>query len=373
VFRFPLVLVVLILALILPATSLGQVATGTPPFSSFGGGPFDTINLGNLNVHFAIPILNKPGRGTPFSYSLGYDSSLWYPVTSSGVTSWTFLSNWGWTVQSNALGGSITTAPSLIQYRCTIDPGPPPIIQLVSGTRITSYTDPTGITHPFNVPEDPCDYGNPLSGTTFDGSGWTITYYRGKITATSRAGVTIVPNVGGTASYTDPNGNQLTANSSGQYFDTLSSTVPVLTQAGSGTPSSPTTLTYTAPSGGNASYSINYTQYTVATKFGVTGITEYGPLSKALISSITLPDGSSYTFTYEPTPGTSCAPLPGTSSCITARIASITLPTGGTITYNYTGGSNGIEPDGSTAGLIRTLSPGGEWQYAHSNLGRLAD
>ncbi|MGA7630598.1 MAG: hypothetical protein WCB11_07510, partial [Terriglobales bacterium] len=44
----------------------GQVATGTPPFGSFGGGPFDTVNLGNLNVHFAIPVLNKAGRGLPF-------------------------------------------------------------------------------------------------------------------------------------------------------------------------------------------------------------------------------------------------------------------------------------------------------------------
>jgi hypothetical protein len=32
-----------------------QVAIGTPPFGSFGGGPFDTVNLGNLDVHFVIP------------------------------------------------------------------------------------------------------------------------------------------------------------------------------------------------------------------------------------------------------------------------------------------------------------------------------
>ena len=67
-------------------------------FGSFGGGPFDTVNLGNLNVHFAIPVFNKAGRGTPFSYSWGYDSSVWYPVTSNGVTSWVHLSNWGWAV-----------------------------------------------------------------------------------------------------------------------------------------------------------------------------------------------------------------------------------------------------------------------------------
>jgi hypothetical protein len=63
------------------AIASGQVATGMPPFGTLGGGPFDIVNLGNLNVHFAIPVLNKAGRGAPFSYSLGYDSSIWFPVT----------------------------------------------------------------------------------------------------------------------------------------------------------------------------------------------------------------------------------------------------------------------------------------------------
>jgi len=42
---------------------LAQVSTGAPPFSSVGGGPFDTVNLGNLNVHFSIPVMHKAGRG----------------------------------------------------------------------------------------------------------------------------------------------------------------------------------------------------------------------------------------------------------------------------------------------------------------------
>src|SRR5437588_11215956 len=73
-----------------------QVATGPPPFGSFGGGPFDTVNLGNLNVHLAVPVLHKAGRGTPFTYDLTYDSSVWTPVTASGTTQWTPVFNWGW-------------------------------------------------------------------------------------------------------------------------------------------------------------------------------------------------------------------------------------------------------------------------------------
>ena len=54
---------------LLASLGVAQVATGTPPYGSFGGGPFDTVNLGNLNVHFAIPVIHKAGRGMPFNCS----------------------------------------------------------------------------------------------------------------------------------------------------------------------------------------------------------------------------------------------------------------------------------------------------------------
>src|SRR2546423_608092 len=73
-----------------------QPAIGTPAFASFGGGPFDVVNLGNLNVHFAIPVLHKAGRGMPFNYDLSYDSSVWYPVASNGNQSWQHVDKWGW-------------------------------------------------------------------------------------------------------------------------------------------------------------------------------------------------------------------------------------------------------------------------------------
>lgn len=73
-----------------------QVSTGSPAFGSFGGGPFDTVNLGNLNLHFSIPVLHKAGRGMSFTYDLSYDSSVWTPLTSNGTTSWSPAQNWGW-------------------------------------------------------------------------------------------------------------------------------------------------------------------------------------------------------------------------------------------------------------------------------------
>ena len=358
---------------LLSGVALAQVSTGTPSFGSFGGGPFDTINLGNLNVHFAIPILHKAGRGMSFSYDLSYDSSIWIPTTTSGVTQWQPVGTWGWNADTAALTGYVSFRTSVTSVPCSP----------VNGTRTTyttfAYHDPLGRVHPFpgytfeednNCHHPPIWWGTPVTGLSPDNSGYSINATgMGTVTITSKSGQVFsgLPqnSQSGSSMVTDANGNQLTANGTGQYFDTLSSSTPVLTVSGSGTPASPRTLTYTAPSGGNAVYAMNYTQYTVATNFGVTGISEYGRTSVALVSSVMLPDLSTYTFSYEPTPGT-CTPLAGTSSCVTGRILTITLPTLGTITYAYSGGNNGIESDGSTAGLTRTLNPGGQWTYARS-------
>src|SRR5438552_10222805 len=66
--------------------------TGAPPFRSFGGVP-DVINLGNLNVHYSFPVFSRAGRGITFSYSLGYDTSVF---TNLG-TAWGFSGTSGLT------------------------------------------------------------------------------------------------------------------------------------------------------------------------------------------------------------------------------------------------------------------------------------
>jgi RHS repeat-associated protein len=355
-----------------------QVATGVPPFSSFGGGPFDTVNLGNLNVHFVIPVLNKAGRGMPFSYNLSYDSSVWTPGTSNGVEQWQPASLWGWTNTYEAVLGYVLQTVGSGSGSC-LSEAQKHVTYTYQYWLTDGYGDKLGVFHSayiytilYSPTASECGLSSTRTGsaTASDGSGYTLSANLGTITVTSRSGQLIMAPIQGTApsgSFTDANGNQITENTSGQFFDTLSSTTPVLTIAGNQTPTSPLTFTYTAPSGGSASYTVNYTQYTVKTDFGVSGVTEYGPLSNSLVSNIQLPDGKEYTFTYEKTPG-SCTPLSGTYStnCVTGRIASVTLPTGGEVTWAYSGGNNGIESDGSTAGLTRTLNPGGEWQYSRT-------
>jgi RHS repeat-associated protein len=196
-----------------------------------------------------------------------------------------------------------------------------------------------------------------INSVTADGSGYAIAGTGGVVTITDVGGNVGHPPVyvgTGSASYTDHNGNKISINSTGTFTDTLGTNV--LTVAGSGTPSSPKTLTYTSPSGA-ASYTVKYSAYTVQTSFNCTGISEYGPTSVNLISEIDLPDNSKYTFNYEPTHG-----LAGK---VTGRIASITLPTGGSISYAYSTGGTGVNSiscsDGSASTLVRTLSDGASW------------
>jgi len=360
---------------VLAGISTGQVSLGTPAFGSFGGGPFDTVNLGNLNVNFKIPIRHKAGRGTPFSYDLTYDNSVWNPVLVNNQLKWMPVNTgafyWGW------LGLSATQRPVNLSYSTTpfsstCGQNQQPYSQWNYFNFV--YTDENGTSHSFpnsnayiqspgppncppNGPEPPTTVGWAAS----DGSGLTLYATPGPGTmssyVTTRSGTTF--NGVGFAGSNDPNGNQTTL-SGGVYTDTLGQTA--LTVAGA--PPSNTTLSYTAPSGATAIYTVSYVSYTIITNFACSGVGEYNVANIYLVDKITLPDSSFYQFKYEQTPGDN------NTNHVTARLASVTLPTGGSITYAYQGSNDGIVcADGSTLGLQRTLSPGGTWTYTRTGSG----
>jgi hypothetical protein len=124
------------------------------------------------------------------------------------------------------------------------------------------------------------------------------------------------------------------------------------------------TYTYNDESGHPQTYTVSYSSFTQETNFSCSGVSELGPNSVYLPSSISTPAGGSYGITYENTPG---------GGGKTGRIAKITLPTGGYVSYSYTGGSHGIN---CTSAVVPTLtrkvydSQSGTtstWIYANGN------
>jgi YD repeat-containing protein len=347
-------------ALLASCVCFGQVTTGTPPFASLGGGPFDTINLSSLNAHFDIPVVSKAGRGIPFTYTLSYDSSIWYPTAGT----WQPVATWGWRGATEIATGYMTAKSTAVV--CD------PVNHFFSVTFSNFvYHDTSGTTHAFaGTAKDSEDCPPPyttvdLTTTAIDGSGYKLYFPAvgegiGTTLTTPSGKVTLPPyNVPtGIGTVTDANGNQITATAAGVFTDTLNKTAMNVT--GSGTMASPINFAYTAPSGSPVSAVMKFMPFNVKTNF-TCGITQYSASNVPLATSITLPDGSQYSFTYEPTPGP--------TGFTTGRLASITLPTGGTITYAYTGANNGINcVDGSALGLTRTLNPGGAWTYVRNQV-----
>lgn len=336
-----------------------QVATGMPPYSSIGGGPADSINLANLNVHFSFPVLHKAGRGLPVNMDLTYDNTIWFPATDGVNIFWEPVLTGGWSDSMSNLGGTFFSA-------------------VVSGSTVFFcdfvYYDGQGTAHFFPGPNpNICPASStstyPVVVAATDGSGYQLTITGCTTTSTtatcsgflnSREGYFITPPVNsanGVGSVRDRNGNAISEDASGSFTDTLGTVA--LKIAGTVTPTSPNpvTYTYTSPAGTAAAVTQSYKSHTVQTNFGC-GIIEYGPQTASLVDRVTMPDGSFYQFTYEPTPG-------GSAGEVTGRLASIKLPTGGTISYTYTGVDCN---DGTTFGMIRT-TPDGQWTYQRSSPG----
>lgn len=257
--RFGRLLILCLMGVLLHPSAAAQ-ATGLYPFGPFDTRGFDTINRGNLNIHFSIPVFSKPGRGgNNFAYSLVYDGLVWAPQNASGLKVWTPSPQWGWTDSTNAQWGYVTYDETL--STCSL----PPKGLRVPYTTYTNYVyhDDRGATHtiPFSwVPA--CGGGGPTGTATYslnDNSGYTIYRTNNSFVAFTRYGaqfsVPTYADVNGqqpvispaTASSTDTNGNVISASSSGAFIDTMGKTA--LTLSGSGTPSSPVVYTYTDSNG----------------------------------------------------------------------------------------------------------------------------
>ena len=340
--------------------------TGLYALGSFDSRGFDSINLGNLNTHFEIPIVSKQGRGLPFNYSLVYDGLVWSAVAGSGSSYWQPDTSWGFhgSLDGTGLTGYMTY--DALSGVCSVPNHYGNIYQYDYTNYV--YHDPYGANHAFNYhvhygcPVD--SNGNPTNaqpqpsgdGSSRDDSGYT---FNGS-SIFSRSGATInapyAHTTGSSGTIADTNGNTITKNGDGSFTDTLG--VTELSVQGSGTAGSPRTFTYPVTNQQNgattAAVTVAYTTYRIMTNFGCGGTDFHrnDVYNADLPSRVTLADGSSYSLSYEATPG-------GPGGAVTGRLASITLPTGGQISYSYSGGcGGGINTDGTPGTLTRATSDG---------------
>jgi RHS repeat-associated protein len=330
-------------------------ATSTPipgAGHDYLGGPAETVNPANGSVSIRLPVILPPSRGITLPFSFAYDTSGVSfvglpPPHGYGAASWLTPSGVGsnpWT--AGGWNHSIPTiSKSMLTWQTLVDGGPTKItckalvnfvFQDAGGNRhnlnLTNYSDPNGTGQctinsndwprgfngevvlqggegPISAVLDPTwsTYAIP-SVVDADGVGYGFGSHTG-------SGSWIAGGV------SDRNGNYITINSTYptfNYVDTLGRTV----LQDSGFAVSPETLTV---SGLGAPYTLTWT--TLAQPTFTTAITTvYGTCtspahtegSVKAVSSITLPNGKSFTFTYDPA---------------YARVNKITYPTGGYVRY----------------------------------------
>jgi len=241
---------------------MGQVATGTYPYGTFDSPGLDTINVGNLNVHLSIPVLNKAGRGLTFYYNLSFDSSVWYPATNSGSQSWVPAQSFGWSGQTDGPLGYVTYG--IMTAQCQGDSGR----ETYQFRSNYVYVDSFGRTHTFPLsiligadPQGCSGLNRSGTATALDGSGYSVTASSASTTITTKSGSTITPPIPGTqasGSIVDTNGNEITLNGSGTFEDTTGKTALTV----SGAAPNPLTLTYTDTNGNSQTVTMTYQTYT---------------------------------------------------------------------------------------------------------------
>jgi RHS repeat-associated protein len=346
--------------LLLPLTSVAQTTSGgIQPFATLTGGPIDVIDMATSHIQISIPIRNKAGK-IPFAYTL-----LFNPNFFKNGTTW-------------SLGNRLLGAPLILGRPFSANVGATARASLVSNFGSCNghstdnvyngwiITDGTGAVHhvPGSTDQFGC-VGTSFTAATADRTGYTLVVTGStQYTIYDRSGNAVVGGTGGSTS-TDPDGNSISfavpSSGTSTYTDSLQQIA--LTAQEPFTGGGPFTYTFTDASGTNHSFTVNFTTFQGRTNFVCGGMADSsGTIS--VPTTITTPDGGTYTFGYEQTPGF--------AGFITGRVASITLPTGGSISYAYSGGNNGINCNSTvTPTLTRTVSDNNghtsQWKYVNTN------
>ena len=308
--------------------------TGVPTFSTQIPVENGFINVNNGDIHIEIPLATHSQRGSlQLTERLVYDSRIWKIVQNGGY-SWqpTNVPNsmGGWLFYSGAETGS---GLSYATTSGTQSSGGNQCAQTYTAYSAFNWTDPQGTSHVFLAPQT-ISYGTPsvqcntsltnsptTSGYAADGSGYfvSVTNYN-QATIYDKSGNVYYPGTSAGTAIQDRNGNYWARDSDGNLIDTIGRTPVKVSTNGN--------LIYydvLGEGGVNERYTVTTQTVYYNTDFLQSGVTEASG-SFTAIESVLLPDGSSYSFTYDS----------GTLLGHYGDLASVTLPAGGVIQYGYT-------------------------------------
>jgi RHS repeat-associated protein len=404
----------------LSATSRGQDAssylfqTGQPSFGAVDKFPGGSVDLSNGNLHIEIPLAGPPQRGSlPVSLKLVYDSRLIWAVASSSQGSF-------WTTTQNSFGssGGLDGHIAALGWRIVGNPEAVQVDNWSYSTQITCsgstsevlmgryrWLGPDGHIHLFNVSGSPhcVPGGAAMDAYATDASGLHLFNFE--------SGVTKIYARDGTLVYADPtpvysgqtelsctwipedvNGNFQTWTIQGSYCPQETG----LSSTGGFFPTSTDTLgrqSITVTISGNVTVQAPNSQNSTSSTF--IQMASHGSLFTAFeginssvtdcnapphspcqypngaVQSITLPDGSQYTFTYDCSPSSYnngspaiCSSPGGSLVPVYGLMTSMTLPTGGTVNFSYTNFTDSSPSFFHTNRWLTGVSyGGGQWSY----------
>ncbi len=351
--------VLLMLCLFVAGSAAAQAPNaGFPKYGSFESGSSDSVNRQNLNSNFSIPIIHQKARGLNLDFAISYNSLIWQNTG----TAWQPYADakgnptWGWN-QTNPFGYVYQTV--VVTQSC------------ISTYSNVSYVEPNGTSHPFSISYttkvSPC--GSGTTGTTTgyatDDSGYYIS------AVVDDGPLVIAPDgtralLGNFPQIKDTNGNYVsgTLGSEWDWTDSVGRTALKII----GSAPNPVQYEYQDTTGTYQKFTLTFQSFNVKTNFACGTTSEYSGTANLPVS-LSMPNGQSYSFSYEGTPGH--------TGYVTGRVSQVTLPNGGYIQYQYGTQNDGIEClDGSSDGTITSMtrivndgSTSNTWQFARGQNG----
>ena len=308
-------------------------ATGNPNFGVNYPIPDGYINVTNGNAHVTIPLgtFQQRGRLSPIKINLEYDSRIWQIIDNGGY-SWQPVnipnSMAGWRLTTGLEQGTTANSEYFQESpgnNCYVLVGKTNVYE----TNFTEmwdvytafqWTDSEGTVHIFNVQtEQPLQVcTGDTSHTVPTGNGYAIdsSGYYVEITNTSQ--MTVYDSQGNEVypQQTDPNGNSVSISANGTVTDSMGRVLISTTTNGN-------TIQYNVlkEGGGTNTFTAATEPISLNTNFQQSAVSEFNG-SLTAIQSLQLPDGSSYSFTYD--------------SGTYGEMESMTLPTGGAVSLGYT-------------------------------------